>query len=184
MVLDTNKTSAGLTQDLLNWSKFGPQYHVESQHLCSAFGSSKVPSEVLDGRRDQAQTEEGDRAVSKRGKLSDDRNQVQRRDEEEITTAMKQVQQALEAERASDSARFYAMVRKGWTMAERPYEDALHLDLRRGLSNAKKRLDSVILERDQFKASSEIFEGRWKSCLLYTSPSPRDLSTSRMPSSA
>ena len=24
----------------------------------------------------------------------------------------------------------------------------------------------------------------WKSCLLYTSPSPRDLSTSRMPSSA
>ena len=25
---------------------------------------------------------------------------------------------------------------------------------------------------------------RWKGCLLYTSPSPRDLSTSRMPSSA
>ena len=25
---------------------------------------------------------------------------------------------------------------------------------------------------------------RWKACLLYTSPSPRDLSTSRMPSSA
>ena len=24
----------------------------------------------------------------------------------------------------------------------------------------------------------------WKNCLLYTSPSPRDLSTSRMPSSA
>ena len=28
------------------------------------------------------------------------------------------------------------------------------------------------------------FEGVYKSCLLYTSPSPRDLSTSRMPSSA
>ena len=163
MVLDANKTSAGLTQDLLNWSKFDRQYHVESKHLGSAFGSSKVPSEVLDGRRDQAQTEEGDRAVSKRGKQGNDCNQVQRRDEKEITTAMTQVQQALEAERASDSARFHAMVRKGWTMAERPYEDALHLDLRRGLSNAKKRLDSVILERDQFKASSEIFEGRWKS---------------------
>ena len=27
-------------------------------------------------------------------------------------------------------------------------------------------------------------EGAYKSCLLYTSPSPRDLSTSRMPSSA
>ena len=26
--------------------------------------------------------------------------------------------------------------------------------------------------------------GKYKSCLLYTSPSPRDLSTSRMPSSA
>ena len=26
--------------------------------------------------------------------------------------------------------------------------------------------------------------GDWKYCLLYTSPSPRDLSTSRMPSSA
>ena len=25
---------------------------------------------------------------------------------------------------------------------------------------------------------------KWKACLLYTSPSPRDLSTSRMPSSA
>ena len=31
----------------------------------------------------------------------------------------------------------------------------------------------------------EIFESAYKqSCLLYTSPSPRDLSTSRMPSSA
>ena len=27
-------------------------------------------------------------------------------------------------------------------------------------------------------------KGRYKACLLYTSPSPRDLSTSRMPSSA
>ena len=29
-----------------------------------------------------------------------------------------------------------------------------------------------------------ILEGLYKNCLLYTSPSPRDLSTSRMPSSA
>ena len=35
------------------------------------------------------------------------------------------------------------------------------------------------------KKSREQFETRThKSCLLYTSPSPRDLSTSRMPSSA
>ena len=33
-------------------------------------------------------------------------------------------------------------------------------------------------------ASSEETARRLKSCLLYTSPSPRDLSTSRMPSSA
>ena len=33
--------------------------------------------------------------------------------------------------------------------------------------------------------SANIMDGRWdKVCLLYTSPSPRDLSTSRMPSSA
>ena len=30
----------------------------------------------------------------------------------------------------------------------------------------------------------EIIKGRLSGCLLYTSPSPRDLSTSRMPSSA
>ena len=33
------------------------------------------------------------------------------------------------------------------------------------------------------KAAQKAFEGEWP-CLLYTSPSPRDLSTSRMPSSA
>ena len=33
--------------------------------------------------------------------------------------------------------------------------------------------------------SMEILQGGWdNTCLLYTSPSPRDLSTSRMPSSA
>ena len=34
-------------------------------------------------------------------------------------------------------------------------------------------------------ALAEVLElGRFEICLLYTSPSPRDLSTSRMPSSA
>ena len=33
-------------------------------------------------------------------------------------------------------------------------------------------------------AAGEKTKGRYKTCLLYTSPSPRDLSTSRMPSSA
>ena len=31
---------------------------------------------------------------------------------------------------------------------------------------------------------AEVRRGAWWTCLLYTSPSPRDLSTSRMPSSA
>ena len=34
------------------------------------------------------------------------------------------------------------------------------------------------------KKSQELKVGYWGNCLLYTSPSPRDLSTSRMPSSA
>ena len=38
-----------------------------------------------------------------------------------------------------------------------------------------------IAEKD---APQELAEAQLKLCLLYTSPSPRDLSTSRMPSSA
>ena len=51
-----------------------------------------------------------------------------------------------------------------------------------------------ILEREQPEGAGSFFqklmkndfgiEGTLSSCLLYTSPSPRDLSTSRMPSSA
>ena len=38
--------------------------------------------------------------------------------------------------------------------------------------------------QDQFKASYGLLNIECNHCLLYTSPSPRDLSTSRMPSSA
>ena len=44
----------------------------------------------------------------------------------------------------------------------------------------KKELARVTEERDILKKATAYFA----SCLLYTSPSPRDLSTSRMPSSA
>ena len=54
--------------------------------------------------------------------------------------------------------------RSGWTVVE-VFEDA-------GFSGAKSR--------DKRPA----FDALLKACLLYTSPSPRDLSTSRMPSSA
>ena len=40
------------------------------------------------------------------------------------------------------------------------------------------------LDRDEFNFSLEVGSAGATACLLYTSPSPRDLSTSRMPSSA
>ena len=43
-------------------------------------------------------------------------------------------------------------------------------------------LDS--LEKQTFQDFEVVVSDQSKSCLLYTSPSPRDLSTSRMPSSA
>ena len=63
------------------------------------------------------------------------------------------------------------------------------------LSNVKKEWDRVHmfaqLSGTQDPRGAEIFNGELQSfieqhrdCLLYTSPSPRDLSTSRMPSSA
>ena len=44
------------------------------------------------------------------------------------------------------------------------------------------KINSLIDEYDKFVAIGVIVKG--ETCLLYTSPSPRDLSTSRMPSSA
>ena len=41
-------------------------------------------------------------------------------------------------------------------------------------------LDGDYVDRDQLAIPTDAF----RACLLYTSPSPRDLSTSRMPSSA
>ena len=50
----------------------------------------------------------------------------------------------------------------------------------------ENNLNNVIaLDRDNsIKSISVKFQKKYKNCLLYTSPSPRDLSTSRMPSSA
>ena len=56
------------------------------------------------------------------------------------------------------------------------------------LNNVDSRLEIALagFSKDEVKVYTEygkiIVEG--KNCLLYTSPSPRDLSTSRMPSSA
>ena len=44
---------------------------------------------------------------------------------------------------------------------------------------------SLPLIEEQFKTEDNLIKGcQSRVCLLYTSPSPRDLSTSRMPSSA
>ena len=58
-------------------------------------------------------------------------------------------------------------------------------DLQRDLDRRKpgtSRHTTQRQEADEVEILSGVFEG--KTCLLYTSPSPRDLSTSRMPSSA
>ena len=48
------------------------------------------------------------------------------------------------------------------------------------LYNYKNRSKSI----DEINVLPLMFRDQLKNCLLYTSPSPRDLSTSRMPSSA
>ena len=49
---------------------------------------------------------------------------------------------------------------------------------------AKSLLDRAASEGRDLSAEEEQSYQRMMACLLYTSPSPRDLSTSRMPSSA
>ena len=47
---------------------------------------------------------------------------------------------------------------------------------------------SLVVEGKEIKKAKypfvDVHSHQWRICLLYTSPSPRDLSTSRMPSSA
>ena len=49
-------------------------------------------------------------------------------------------------------------------------------DIKQHVIEISKKLDELMYERE--------ITAMMKLCLLYTSPSPRDLSTSRMPSSA
>ena len=54
--------------------------------------------------------------------------------------------------------------------------------------DAQKAADKMAqLKRDgvkEIEITKDILRGKFKDCLLYTSPSPRDYGTSRMPSSA
>ena len=51
-------------------------------------------------------------------------------------------------------------------------------------TNVGKTLNMILPTEANTSSSSDKLTAIWLSCLLYTSPSPRDLSTSRMPSSA
>ena len=90
---------------------------------------------------------------------------------------------------------------KGVRIAQAFEQDAFSQDVRLGILDAAERTGSEIIIDDklpkelndmaatlvkvkQMKPDVLVVSGHTKGCLLYTSPSPRDLSTSRMPSSA
>ena len=56
--------------------------------------------------------------------------------------------------------------------------------IKRVLTDEKQKLNDLDLRFQLHENSTTDGHLIWKICLLYTSPSPRDLSTSRMPSSA
>ena len=63
--------------------------------------------------------------------------------------------------------------------------DSLDIEVQAGeiVKETKQQLKQISKQEDHIK-DYEYTRGNLYSCLLYTSPSPRDLSTSRMPSSA
>ena len=52
------------------------------------------------------------------------------------------------------------------------------------VTGASRGIGSAIAKRYAMEGAKVVVSARTVNCLLYTSPSPRDLSTSRMPSSA
>ena len=67
-----------------------------------------------------------------------------------------------------------------------PQQEFTFLEVEPGLGNYKwiDINNNGIQELEEFEIAIFEDEGRYISCLLYTSPSPRDQSGSRMPSSA
>ena len=68
------------------------------------------------------------------------------------------------------------LIMKGFSSSILPYEGGLLLNL-----NFSTR---IMRDSSLWKELKQELNGNYNRCLLYTSPSPRDLSTSRMPSSA
>ena len=48
----------------------------------------------------------------------------------------------------------------------------------------KKNIENLSSQKNQLEIEKQEIDEKYKSCLLYTSPSPRDATLSRMPSSA
>ena len=61
-----------------------------------------------------------------------------------------------------------------------------HIAPKEAMESLRTRRNQLLTESD-WTQSRDVFlsnDEEWKTCLLYTSPSPRDNTTSRMPSSA
>ena len=74
------------------------------------------------------------------------------------------------------------LLKAGIVKQEAP-RNYLHIDEAVGYSDPSRGVDIHIMPSDQFRVTFMI-DYEYKTCLLYTSPSPRDKRQSRMPSSA
>ena len=63
------------------------------------------------------------------------------------------------------------------------WDEIVDQELKRLKVQVEEISPESVIEVDTLEELSQL-DSRYKTCLLYTSPSPRDLSTSRMPSSA
>ena len=67
-------------------------------------------------------------------------------------------------------------------MADKKYTFLVHPDATK--SQVKEAVEKMFAGTKVASVNTMNYDGKTKSCLLYTSPSPRDISGSRMPSSA
>ena len=120
----------------------------------------------------------------------DDRQQVESDLERLETVRPKRVDYLAELRAAIDRGEILADVEPAILQPEsllRPEELQQQLTgVAKSLQDVKERIGSIrsLVENFEDEMSDSTNEEIFKTCLLYTSPSPRDLSTSRMPSSA
>ena len=89
-----------------------------------------------------------------------------------------------------DETNIFAKILRGEIPCKKIYEDEFVLSFYD--INPQKKIHALVIPKGKYidlddfsnKASPDEMVGLLKGCLLYTSPSPRDLAQSRMPSSA